>query len=144
MTRSIFAIKMESIMSEHISGSLEHVNLTVPDSRATAQMLCRLFDWHIRWEGPALANGHSVHVGNETSYVAVYAPANGSASASINRSRTGNLNHVGVVVGDLDAVEDRVKAEGYEPYSHDDYEPGRRFYFKDDNGIEFEVVSYAD
>ncbi|MEM7190453.1 MAG: VOC family protein, partial [Pseudomonadota bacterium] len=25
-----------------------------------------------------------------------------------------------------------------------DYEPGRRFYFADHDGIEFEVVSYAD
>ncbi|HAI29601.1 MAG TPA: glyoxalase, partial [Thalassospira sp.] len=24
-----------------------------------------------------------------------------------------------------------------------DYEPGRRFYFRDENDIEFEVVSYA-
>ena len=29
-----------------------------------------------------------------------------------------------------------------EPFNHDDYEPGRRFYFFDWDGIEFEVVSY--
>ena len=33
--------------------------------------------------------------------------------------------------------------EGYEPFSHADYEPGRRFYFLDRDGIEFEVISYA-
>ena len=141
---SDIAIKMENTMSDHTSGSLEHVNLTVPDSRATAALLSRLFDWHVRWEGPALNGGHTVHVGNATSYLAVYSPATGSASASINKRRTGHLNHIGVVVDDLDAVEAKVKSEGYTPYNHGDYEPGRRFYFDDDNGIEFEVVSYAD
>ena len=29
------------------------------------------------------------------------------------------------------------------PNSHQDYEPGRRFYFEDENGIEIEVISYA-
>lgn len=130
-------------MSDHSVG-LEHINLTVANSRATADVISRLFGWRIRWQGPALNGGHTVHVGNETSYLAVYSPANGSAPASIDKGRTGHLNHVGVVVGDLDAVEAKVKAEGYTPYNHADYEPGRRFYFDDDNGIEFEVVSYAD
>ena len=41
------------------------------------------------------------------------------------------------------ALETRVRAEGFETYSHDDYEPGRRFYFLDNTGFEFEVVSYS-
>ncbi|MFT4811430.1 MAG: hypothetical protein ACI9LX_004807 [Paraglaciecola sp.] len=28
------------------------------------------------------------------------------------------------------------------PYNHGDYEPGRRFYFNLEEGIEIEVVSY--
>lgn len=47
------------------------------------------------------------------------------------------------VVDDLDATEKKVAAAGFEPHSHADYEPGRHFYFHDDDGIEFEVVSYA-
>ena len=31
---------------------------------------------------------------------------------------------------------------GLETFNHGDYEPGRRFYFFDWDGIEFEVVSY--
>lgn len=27
---------------------LEHLNVTVPDPKATAQMLVEIFDWHIR------------------------------------------------------------------------------------------------
>ena len=55
----------------------------------------------------------------------------------------GGLNHLAVVVEDLDATEARVRAEGIETHSHADYEPGRRFYFRDGDGVEYEVVSYA-
>ena len=44
---------------------------------------------------------------------------------------------------DLDAVGQKVIARGYVPNSHQEYEPGRRFYFEDENGIEIEVISYA-
>ena len=47
------------------------------------------------------------------------------------------------MVDDLDAVEAKVVQAGYEPYSHADYEPGRRFYFNDADGVEFEVVAYS-
>ena len=53
------------------------------------------------------------------------------------------MNHVGVQVDDLDAVEAKVAAAGLKPFGHGDYEPGRRFYFFDWNHIEFEVVSYG-
>lgn len=52
------------------------------------------------------------------------------------------LNHLAFTVDDLDAAEAAVTAHGLEPFGHDDYEPGRRFYFFDWDGIEFEVVSY--
>ena len=54
----------------------------------------------------------------------------------------GGMNHLGVVVSDLDATEEKVKALGLETHSHADYEPGRRFYFNDHDGTEWEVVSY--
>ena len=56
--------------------------------------------------------------------------------------RTGGLQHLGILVDDLDPIEVLVKAEGIEPYNHMTYEPGRRFYFNDHDGIEFEVVAY--
>jgi hypothetical protein len=44
----------------------------------------------------------------------------------------------------LDAAEARVIAAGLRPFSHAGYEPGRRFYFLDLDGIEYEVVSYSN
>lgn len=115
--------------------TLEHVNITVSDPRRTADMLVRLFGWRIRWEGSAKLGGRTVHVGTDDAYLAVW--SNGGAPAM------GRLNHVGIVVDDLDGVERRIKAEGIETFNHGSYEPGRRFYFLDRDGIEYEVVSYA-
>lgn len=121
---------------------LEHVNLTVRDCEASARLLQDLFGWHVRWQGPAMNNGRTVHVGTGDSYVALYSPPP-ELMAPAPFAKGVPMNHVGIVVDDLDATEARVIAAGLEPFSHGDYEPGRRFYFFDENGIEFEVVSYA-
>lgn len=121
---------------------LEHVNLTVSDPKRTAAMLCDLFGWHIRWEGAAISGGYTLHVGTDEGYLAIYSMG-GTARAQHSYSTVGSLNHVGIVVDDLDAVETRVRDMGYTPHNHADYEPGKRFYFDDADGIEFEVVTYA-
>ncbi|GAB5486745.1 MAG: hypothetical protein Pars2KO_03150 [Parasphingorhabdus sp.] len=124
------------------TGLLEHVNITVTDPQRSAELFNELFGWHIRWEGPSMLGGRTIHVGSEDQYLAVY--TNEDVEASDPEFRKGEpLNHVGVVVDDLDGVEEKVKAAGLKPFGHENYEPGSRFYFFDWNGIEFEVVSYA-
>ena len=124
---------------------LEHVNLTVSDPEKTANMLCALFGWKIRWHGPAL-NGQGVtyHVGSSDSYLAVYSGKKANPPNDVNYDTVGGLNHIGIVVDDLDDAERRVIEAGFSPHSHADYEPGKRFYFYDDDNIEFEVVSYKN
>lgn len=122
---------------------LEHVNITVTDPKATAEMLGDLFGWRVRWEGSAINNGFTMHVGTDDAYVAIYTPPGDATAGPSSYETRGGLNHVGVVVDDLDATEARVKARGLVPEKHADYEPGRRFYFRDGDGIEWEVVSYA-
>lgn len=126
------------------NGTLEHANITVSDPLKTANMLAGLFGWHIRWQGPAKNEGYTVHVGTDESYLAVYSVGVPGKSPVSSYQVKGGLNHVGIVVDDLDATEEKVKQAGFVPHNHGDYEPGRRFYFDDDNGIEFEVVSYGD
>jgi len=125
---------------------LEHVNITVSDPRKTATLLTDIFGWHTRWEGAAMGGaGYTVHVGTDDSYVAVYSGANPDQTVpktDASYQTRGGLNHLGVVVDDLDAVEAKVWAHGFAPHSHADYEPGRRFYFHDADGIEIEVVCY--
>lgn len=121
---------------------VEHVNVTVRDVEATAKLLCDLFDWKIRWDGGAKDNGRSIHVGGEKSYVAVYSGGGDERIRGNSYVTPGRMNHIGVVVDDIGATETRVKAAGFTPHNHADYEPGHRFYFDDMNGIEIEVVSY--
>ncbi|SLN10953.1 Glyoxalase-like domain protein [Pseudoruegeria aquimaris] len=121
---------------------LEHLNVTVADPRAAAETLCALFDWEIRWEGASIYDGLSVHVGDDASYLALYSPRTPLAAAEDSYHAQRGLNHIGIVVRDLEETEARVKAAGYRPRSHADYEPGRRFYFTGPDGIEFEAVQY--
>jgi catechol 2,3-dioxygenase-like lactoylglutathione lyase family enzyme len=119
--------------------ALEHVNVTTTSANDTAELFVEVFGWHIRWQGPAKLGGHSIHVGTDGSYVALYTPPEDLKQAG----GEGQPNHVGVLVRDLDATETKVRAAGYKPYAHADYEPGRRFYFRERGGVEIEVVSYA-
>jgi catechol 2,3-dioxygenase-like lactoylglutathione lyase family enzyme len=119
---------------------IEHVNVTVRDPDRAAALMQSLFGWKVRWQGRAASGGRTVHVGDEACYLALYAPPSGSAS-DFPKGRP--LNHIGVEVDDLDATEARVIAAGLTPMNHGAYDPGRRFYFFDPDGIEYEVVSYG-
>ncbi len=122
---------------------LEHANITVGDAAKTAAWLDRVFGWKIRWEGSAMnGDGYTIHVGSENDYLALYQPKTSAEGGKPDYTSRGQLNHVGIVVDDLVAASKAIKAEGYEPHSHQKYEPGERFYFYDENDVEFEIVAY--
>lgn len=123
------------------SRRIEHVNITVSDAARSAGMLGQVFGWKVRWEGSGRDGGHAIHVGTEDHYVALWSDPDRRYTAE-DFAKGRPLNHVGVEVDDLDEIERRVVAAGLTPFSHGDYEPGRRFYFLDRDGIEFEVISY--
>jgi glyoxylase I family protein len=118
--------------------TIEHVNLTVSDIERSAAFFGRLLGWHQRWRGAALNGGETIHVGDDASYLALYTDRKDHSGQEKGKP----LNHVGLLVDDLDAAERAVLEAGLLPFNHADYEPGRRFYFFDWDGIEFEVVSY--
>lgn len=126
------------------SGTLEHVNVTVSSPQKTAELLCRLFDWKIRWSGQSINGGLTYHVGNEDTYLAIYSVGSPTPPTIESYGMLNGLNHIGIVVPDIDETEQRVVAEGFNPNSHGDYEPGKRFYFDDNDGVEFEIVSYTE
>lgn len=121
---------------------LEHVNYTVADPDRTSTMLETIFGWARRWDGPSISGGHTIHVGTEGRYVALYSKGD-QAPRPDNYETPGGLNHLGILVDDLEAAEKRVLDYGIETHSHQTYDPGSRFYFHDADGIEYEVVSYA-
>jgi catechol 2,3-dioxygenase-like lactoylglutathione lyase family enzyme len=119
---------------------IEHVNVTVSDPDRSAALMEAVFGWSIRWRGPARDGGHTIHVGTADHYVALYSSALNPSANVFAKGRP--LNHIGVEVEDLDAAEEWVIAAGATPFNHGDYAPGRRFYFFDPDGIEYEVISY--
>jgi catechol 2,3-dioxygenase-like lactoylglutathione lyase family enzyme len=127
-----------------MSAQIEHANITVKNPDDTAAWMLLIFGWHVRWQGDAIAGGRSVHVGTQDQYIALYTQKEGLKSAPSSYTTIGGLNHIGVVVDDLDAAEAAVKAQGFETKYHADYEPGRRFYFHDNDGIEYELVEYGE
>ncbi|MET0181208.1 MAG: VOC family protein [Novosphingobium sp.] len=127
-----------------VSARLEHANLTVSDPHRSAALFTALCGWHERWRGPSQFGGWTIHVGDADSYLALYTRGEpGQTGAPRGYTKGVPLNHVGIEVGDLAAAEAVVAGAGLEPFGHGDYAPGRRFYFFDWDGIEFEVVSYA-
>jgi len=123
--------------------TLEHINITVSDARKTTHQLCQIFGWTQRWSGPVIRGGFSYHIGNKDFYLSVYQTPDTAPASSHPHLALKGLNHIGIVVDSLDIIEARVKAAGFTPENHADYAPGKRFYFIDHDGIEFEVVSYA-
>ena|SRR5689334_4342880 len=124
------------------SPRIEHVNVTVADPERTSALMKVLFGWYIRWNGPAQNGGYTIHVGSKEQYLALHT-AGSMARAAEAFAKGKPLNHIGVMVDDLEATEASVIAAGLKPFNHADYEPGRRFYFLDPDGIEYEVVSYT-
>lgn len=124
------------------SPALEHINFTSSDPYRFARKLCQIFDWKIRWHGLSKNQGTTVHVGTDDLYLAIYTPGDDVTERLDSYSSKGGLNHVGILVDDLDTIEQRVLKAGYETHSHQTYDPGSRFYFHNEDGVEFEVVSY--
>lgn len=120
---------------------IEHVNISVKNPEKTAKMLGHLFGWKERWSGPAIAGGRTIHFGDDKTYIAIYTPS--TEAGEVSRHEKGKpLNHIGILVDNLDEIESRVKDLGLAPFNHANYEPGRRFYFFDYDGIEWEIISY--
>jgi catechol 2,3-dioxygenase-like lactoylglutathione lyase family enzyme len=126
-------------MPQTSAGSkLEHVNLTATDIERSASFFERLLGWRRRWQGPAMNGGETIHLGDEHAYLAFYTDRRPHSE----QPKGAPLNHVGLLVADLARAERIVAEAGLRPFNHGDYAPGRRFYFLDWDGIEFEVVSY--
>ena len=121
---------------------LEHANISVSNPDLSAQRLCKLFDWKVRWSGPSMDDGYTVHVGGTQSYVALYNSDKMHRENQSNHTHLVNLNHIAVVVADLEKAEKRALEIGLKPFNFRNYKPGRSFYLLDEDGLEIEVVCY--
>ena len=101
-----------------------------------------VFGWKVRWRGPARDGGHTIHIGSNNHYLALYTGGRDVTYSAEDFAKGRPLNHIGVEVDDIDATEAKVVAAGLTPFNHANYEPGRRFYFLNPDGVEYEVISY--
>ena len=120
---------------------LEHVNLTVSDLDRSIRFYGDAFDFRVRWRGTTTGGTPAAHIGDDRCYVALF-QAQHPGRAESDYVSVG-VNHFGFVVEDLDAMRSKLESLGISPTEDQDYEPGRRFYFKDHDGFEIELVQYA-
>ncbi len=122
------------------NGQIEHANISVTDPERSAGLFKALLGWRERWRGPSLKYGWTIHVGSESSYLALY--TGDHVKGDFTKGQP--LNHIAFVVDDLAAAREIIVKAGLEPFNDGTYDPGpSTFYFFDWDGIEFEVVSYG-
>lgn len=123
---------------------LEHVNLTVRNIDTSFQFYEALFGFKKRWEGTAtgeVGTVRAVHAGNEHTYLALFeAEREGHSQADYG---VAGVNHIGFEVEDLELYRKRLDELGSSIHLEADYDPGKRIYFFDPDGIEIELVEYA-
>lgn len=120
---------------------IEHLNLTVSDIDRSVAFYGRLFGFRIRWQGASSDGSRAVHLGDDRCFLAMFEAA--TSGRFTKDYDTVGPNHLGFVVDDLDAMRDRLRSLGVDPHHEAGYEPGRRLYFRDPDGIEIELVEYA-
>jgi len=120
---------------------LEHVNMSVADLDHTIDFYGKLLGLKVRWRGTTSDGLPAAHVGDERHYLALFEV--GDAARKPDDYGLLGLNHFGFVVDDLEACRTKLGELGAEVRDAMDYEPGRRLYFDDPNGVEVELVEYS-
>lgn len=125
-----------------MSARLEHANITVSDLDAAADFLLTAFpDFEIRGSGVGPEGLRWLHVGSDTSYVALNEADPAAQGEQPGRWR--GVNHLGFEVDDAQAVRRRLLAKGYrEGFVPESHPHRQRVYFLDRDGNEWEFVEY--
>jgi catechol 2,3-dioxygenase-like lactoylglutathione lyase family enzyme len=119
---------------------LEHVNMSVADLEQTITFYEKLLGLQVRWRGTTPSGLPAAHIGDERHYLALFEIGERERTEA-DYGQLG-LNHFGFVVDDLDEAKRKLASLDVEPTMEAAYEPGRRLYFLDPNGVEVELVQY--
>ena len=120
---------------------LEHVNMSVRDLETSIAFYGKVLGLKVRWRGQNASGEEAAHIGDEACYLALFEAGEDAEVEKPDYSRVG-INHFGWVVDDLAAAQIRLAEAGVTPHFEPDYEPGKRLYFMDPNGVEVELVEY--
>ena len=124
---------------------IEHINITVPDVDAAINFIKIVApDFEVRKDSKPSDSYRWVHIGNEKSYFALQEAH--LAAVPKNRLqpyRNYGINHVALVVSDVQEIEKRLIDNGYQKGIDTPVEKFRkRIYYLDNAGFEWELVEY--
>lgn len=119
---------------------IEHANITVSNVNASVAFYQKLFGARVRWQGSTGNGNRAAHIGVDDTYLALF--ESDSAGQAPYGYRTVGFNHLGFEVDNLDTYRVQLQSMGVEVTGEEDYEPGRRLYFRDPDGVEIELVEY--
>ncbi len=123
----------------------EHANITVPNiDAALAFLLNAAPDFQIKTDQTHQDSYRWVHIGNENCYFALQESHSPSVSKDTRKPYQNiAVNHIGMIVDDLDNIQLNLLALGYEQNGDITQEKhGRRLYFYDKAGFEWELIEY--
>lgn len=120
---------------------VEHANITVSNIDDAVQFIqTAIPEFKERHRGQT--NYRWCHIGTDDSYIALQEVV---AREQTDRSPylDVGINHIGIVVDDVDRVQKRLLAAGYEQNDIGEDNPFRkRVYFYDASGVEWEFIEY--
>lgn len=123
---------------------LEHVNITVKQYKKCVSFYKQIFDFDTRWEGEIQGvNGplNACHLGTKNFYIAIF-EAEQEGEVKHNYRKPG-FNHLAFQVDNLEYYKTLLKKYDVDIDQEQSYDPGRRLYFYDPEGIEIELVQYT-
>ena len=126
---------------------IEHANITVPDIDAAIRFLKIVApDFLVRRdEKKSGSNPYRwAHIGNDEFYIALQEPhlMESPTSGSTPYENLG-VNHLALIVHDVDEIEKRLIREGYQKSIDAPLEKFRkRIYYYDNEGFEWELIEY--
>ncbi len=124
---------------------LEHANLTVPDIDEALRFFAIVApDFEVRRDEAPDGSYRWAHVGNDQVYFALQAPhLDTNPEAPKQPYENYGVNHLALVVEDLEAVEAKLVSSGYRRGIDTPKEKHRkRLYFYDSFGFEWELIEY--
>ena len=123
---------------------LEHANMHVADVDAMLDFITTAFpEFRVRHDSGHEDPERWVHVGDEHTYLAIYRADKPRQARQHLYSGEVQLNHLGFVAEDVEALRQRLLARGFEETTIPNHHPARkRIYFQDREGNEWEFVEY--
>ncbi len=125
--------------------TIEHANITVPDIDVAIRFLKIVApDFFVRKDVKKDGEYRWAHIGNDHFYIALQEPhlAKSPTVGSVAYENSG-VNHIALIVSNLDKIEQQLMREGYQKSIDTPIEKYRkRLYYYDTEGFEWELIEY--